>query len=569
MSPMPKAVWNYGLFVSAISNGFFLLSLTANASEVSNVSDIHAKEKISSNGDKAITISETDKLLSTTPSHQNSTNQGNQNNELAQVTSVSQFSDVQPTDWVFQALQSLVERYNVIGGYPDGTFRGNRTLTRYEFASALNTTLIRIEELIATSTADSVSQEDLATLDKLQKQFASELSILKGRVDKIESRTAKVEANSFSTTTKLVGDAILVVGDTFGKRANTTTPLPKDETNTFFAHRTRLTLQTSFNSKDLLVTQLVANGNIPNLNSSTGTHTTRFTFEPVTTGGDGVSLAQLHYRFPLGGKTTVWVGTVGLQPAVFTPTLNPSVGGFNGAPSRFATFNPTIYRPGFEGAGAAISYKFNNQIQLNAGYIGDNLNASNPGVGLFTGSFLSLAQLTISPSRQADIGLTYVRKYYIADSGRNLTGGTGSANAFRPFGDKPAFSADNLGFQFNWKASSRFALSGWFGYTKAHQESGDKNNATIINGALATTLLDLGKKGNIGGFVIGVPPKAISNTIANRQDNSTSLHLEAFYTHRINNNVSITPAIYVIDNPDHSSANGAIWVGSVRTGITF
>ncbi|EFA69045.1 iron uptake porin [Cylindrospermopsis raciborskii] len=411
---MPKAVWNYGLFVSAISNGFFLLSLTANASEVSNVSDIHAKEKISSNGDKAITISETDKLLSTTPSHQNSTNQGNQNNDLAQVTSVSQFSDVQPTDWVFQALQSLVERYNVIGGYPDGTFRGNRTLTRYEFASALNTTLIRIEELIATSTANSVSQEDLATLDKLQKQFASELSILKGRVDKIESRTAKVEANSFSTTTKLVGDAILVVGDTFGKRANTTTPLPKDETNTFFAHRTRLILQTSFTSKDLLVTQLVANGNIPNLNSSTGTHTTRFTFEPVTTGGDGVSLAQLHYRFPLGGKTTVWVGTVGLQPAVFTPTLNPSVGGFNGAPSRFATFNPTIYRPGFEGAGAAISYKFNNQIQLNAGYIGDNLNASNPGVGLFTGSFLSLAQLTISPSRQADIGLTYVRKYYIA-----------------------------------------------------------------------------------------------------------------------------------------------------------
>ncbi|EFA69043.1 hypothetical protein CRC_02404 [Cylindrospermopsis raciborskii CS-505] len=112
-------------------------------------------------------------------------------------------------------------------------------------------------------------------------------------------------------------------------------------------------------------------------------------------------------------------------------------------------------------------------------------------------------------------------------------------------------------------------MSGWFGYTKAHQESGDKNNATIINGALATTLLDLGKKGNIGGFVIGVPPKAISNTIANRQDNSTSLHLEAFYTHRINNNVSITPAIYVIDNPDHKSSNGAIWVGSVRTGITF
>ena len=53
----------------------------------------------------------------------------------AQVTSVSQLSDVQPTDWAFQALQSLVERYGCIVGYPDKTFRGNRALTRYEFAA--------------------------------------------------------------------------------------------------------------------------------------------------------------------------------------------------------------------------------------------------------------------------------------------------------------------------------------------------------------------------------------------------------------------------------------------------
>lgn len=49
---------------------------------------------------------------------------------MEQVTSVSQLSDVQPTDWAFQALQSLVERYGCIAGYPDGTYRGNRALTR-------------------------------------------------------------------------------------------------------------------------------------------------------------------------------------------------------------------------------------------------------------------------------------------------------------------------------------------------------------------------------------------------------------------------------------------------------
>jgi len=65
-------------------------------------------------------------------------NEGNKNNSQSQVTSVSQFSDVQPTDWAFQALQSLVERYGCIAGYPNATYRGNRALTRYEFAAGLN-----------------------------------------------------------------------------------------------------------------------------------------------------------------------------------------------------------------------------------------------------------------------------------------------------------------------------------------------------------------------------------------------------------------------------------------------
>jgi hypothetical protein len=47
---------------------------------------------------------------------------------IAQVTFVSQLSDVQPTDWAFPALQSLVERYGCIAGYPDGTYRGNGAL---------------------------------------------------------------------------------------------------------------------------------------------------------------------------------------------------------------------------------------------------------------------------------------------------------------------------------------------------------------------------------------------------------------------------------------------------------
>ena len=52
-----------------------------------------------------------------------------------QVTSISQFSDVYPTDWAYQALSNLIERYGCVAGYPNGTYSGNRAMTRYEAAA--------------------------------------------------------------------------------------------------------------------------------------------------------------------------------------------------------------------------------------------------------------------------------------------------------------------------------------------------------------------------------------------------------------------------------------------------
>ena len=98
-------------------------------------------------------------------------------NSLDQVTSVSQFSDVYPTDWAYQALANLVEIYGCVAGYPNGNFRGNRAITRYEAAALLNACLERITE---------VTDE----LRRLLKEFETELAILKGRVDGLEARVA-------------------------------------------------------------------------------------------------------------------------------------------------------------------------------------------------------------------------------------------------------------------------------------------------------------------------------------------------------------------------------------------
>ncbi|MGB3509931.1 MAG: iron uptake porin, partial [Microcoleaceae cyanobacterium] len=151
-----------------------------------------------------------DQLSNFNPESEIPTNKENEYSDpLGQITSVEQLSDVQPTDWAFQALQSLVERYGCIAGYPDGSFRGNRAITRYEFAAGLNACLERIQQLIAVQTADLITQEDLAVLERLQENFAIELADIKGRVDALEARADVLAGQQFSTTTKLSGQIVM------------------------------------------------------------------------------------------------------------------------------------------------------------------------------------------------------------------------------------------------------------------------------------------------------------------------------------------------------------------------
>ncbi|MBW4429936.1 MAG: iron uptake porin [Nostoc desertorum CM1-VF14] len=142
-----------------------------------------------------------------------------------QVTYVNQLTDVQPTDWAFQALQALVDRYDCIVGYPDQKFQGNvlrqaalrlRSITRYEFAVGLNACLARLNQLLESTTADVINREDLQTLQRLQKEFAAELSILRGRVDSLATRTDQFESQQFSTTTKFTGEVVFAVSGAFG-----------------------------------------------------------------------------------------------------------------------------------------------------------------------------------------------------------------------------------------------------------------------------------------------------------------------------------------------------------------
>ena len=125
---------------------------------------------------------------------------------MEQITNVNQLRDVSPTDWAYEALRSLSDRYNCLAGFPDNTYRGSQPLTRYEFAAGLNSCLNQIERLIAEGA--NVSSQDVATLERLSQDFEAELATLEGRVDELEGRVATIEDNQFSTTTKLQGQAL-------------------------------------------------------------------------------------------------------------------------------------------------------------------------------------------------------------------------------------------------------------------------------------------------------------------------------------------------------------------------
>ncbi len=273
---------------------------------------------------------------------------------MDQVNSVSQLTDVRPTDWAFQALQSLVERYGCIVGYPDRTYRGNRALSRYEFAAGVNACLDRINELLAAATADLVRKEDLVALQRLQEEFAAELAALRGRVDTLETRTRTLEAQQFSTTTKLNAQLIWAISDTFGDRVGRNS----DDTNPFLANRTRLNFESSFTGKDLLRVRLEF-GNFldPNGNSRvaqlTGTNMTRLNFDNDFE--DKVFVPHIRYYFPVSDALAFIVGPAGIGFTDITDTLTPpSVADDGlGIPSQFGEYSP-FYRRG--GGGGALNW---------------------------------------------------------------------------------------------------------------------------------------------------------------------------------------------------------------------
>lgn len=533
------------------------------------------------------------------------------NGAMEQIIPASQLSDVQPTDWANEALQSLVERYGCIAGYPDGTFRGNRAMTRYEFAAGLNACINQIERLIAANTADFITNEDLATLRRLVDEFRSELGTLRGRVDILEARTAQLETHQFSTTTKLSGEVIFAMTDVLSGDSDPFN-VGIAPNNTVFANRVRLNLLTSFTGNDVLHARLVS-GNFPhpqrpgafrygadsilgNLGILGSSPEGGQTFNIGATEPPGsVALGLLSYKFSVGQNLRVAVfGNLGEHPDYLPTTFSTWADddGGTGSLSTFAQYSP-IYRIGV-GAGAGLTYSFSPSVSLSLGYLAaeanipESLSAANlRGGGLFNGRYGALAQLTYEPNDNIALGLTYNRSY---SGGLPLffnDVGTTSANVNITLASSSLrYSADSFGAAGLWRVTPGFAVNGWFVYTnvKGQPPVGEEGgSADVFSYAVSLAFPDLGGQGNLGGIVVGVPPYATRIGIAPSlqglfgtndaveliPNRAIPFHIEAFYKYQLTDNISITPGVIWLTAPNQTTTNPDVVIGTIRTTFTF
>jgi hypothetical protein len=542
-----------------------------------------------------------------------------ENQAMSQVTSVSQLSDVKPTDWAFQALQSLVERYGCIVGYPDRTYRGNRALTRYEFAAGLNACMDRVNELIAATTSDLAKKEDLATLQKLQEEFAAELATLRGRVDALDAKVATLEKQQFSTTTKLFGNVWFNLtgatagddvrfegpagseGDTEGRffatrtggQPTTLTAVDPEITTSFLAW---LTLVTSFSGKDQLVTQLASgNGRSPyNQYASAGFYNASgvpFFDQTAGTlnGRPDVIIRDLFYSFPVSDAVKLTVGPRINWYRHFDYNRFSFI--FNSGAS-FDTSNSTQSNSIDRGSGLVAEWQMSKQLRLAVGYLGENTEflpsqfgfntSSSPTFGLFGGTNTASAELSFSPTPTINLSLQYNHSRIQAYGGQ-VGGAIGEPIPYGYLDAGPGFSeggvngglnyasADMFGVNFDWLITPKIGLWGRYSFANTKLNPIDQTVKTQ-SFQVGLAFPDLGKKGAQANISFIMPMDITQGRrffAAGGGDGGTQYELETAYFYPVTDNIAIVPTFYAIFNPNNFNSNPTVYVGNIRTQFSF
>jgi hypothetical protein len=454
-----------------------------------------------------------------------------------QATSVTQFSDVKPTDWAYGALSALVERYGCVAGYPNGTYGGSQSMTRFEAAALLNACLDRVTE---------VTDE----LKRLQNEFANELAVIRGRVDKLEAKVGTLEATQFSTTTKLRGEATFVLGGVPGYDTKAGT----QDGNTAFNYDVRLNFDTSFTGKDLLRTRLRSS------NFSTdpfGTSSSLFKLDKAdntqTNVGDSVVIDRLYYQFPaLSNKATLTAGAKvrNTEMAWIPSAYKSEILDF------FAVAGaPGVYNKATGAGFGALWSQGKKGFVAGVNYVAQNGDNSDTGTFDETGALNTMAQVGY---RGSNYGVAFGYRYGTEGTRvRTYNGLNGAGGTLVPGQTSNGYAVNAY-----WQPKQSGivpSVSASYGWNNVNgTESAATNSQSWFAGLQWS---DVFAKGNSAGIAVGQAPTG--------ETLEDATMLEIFYKYRVSDNISITPAIFYASDNQRLTDNASKWGGVIQTKFTF
>ena len=462
----------------------------------------------------------------------------NQYSSSDQVTSVSQFSDVKPTDWSYQALTNLVDRYGCVAGYSNGTFAGAKSMTRFEAAALLNACLDRVTE---------VTDE----LERLMTEFRSELTVLKGRVDGLDNRVGNLEATQFSTTTKLKGEANFILGGVPGLKTNK----GADVGNTAFNYDLRLNFDTSFTGKDLLRTRL-RSGNFSS--DPFGSSSSLFKLDKAESTDRTVEIDRLYYQFPVSKSLTLTAGALvrNTEMAWIPSAYKSEILDFfavAGAPGVYnkatgAGFGAQWKQPTKKGQGGFIA---------GMNYVAQDGDSTETGVFNSDGALNFLAQVGYrAPQWGAAVGYRYGTEGSRVRTFNAPVGGSGALVAGQ--------ESNSIALSAYWQPSqSGFipSISAGYGYNGVSGKGSSTGATDSDSWYVGLQWSDVFAKGNSAGIAVGQPGNS-----ENISDDASML--EVFYKFQVTDNISITPALFYVSN-NQRFQNESAWGGVIQTKFTF
>ena len=454
--------------------------------------------------------------------------------DMPQVTSISQFSDVRPTDWAYQALNNLVERYGCVAGYPNGTFAGGQSMTRYETAALLNACLDSVTE---------VTDE----LKRLQTEFAQELAVIRGRVDKLEAQIGQLEAQQFSTTTKLRGEVNYVLGGVDNYKTKT-----GEVTNAAFNYDLRLNLDTSFTGADLLRTRLrSSNFSVNPFGSSASLFKLDKSDNTTTEVGNNVVIDRLYYSFPaFNNSTTLTAGALvrNTEIAWIPSAYKSGILDFFSVAGTPGVYNKAV------GSGFGVQYG-NKGLVAGVNYVAQSGQDSSKGEFDRSGALNTLAQVGY---RGTNWGTAFGYRYGTEGTRvRTYNGLNGASGAL-----VPGQTSNGYALNAYWQPSQSGwvpSISGGYGWNTVSGTTSAATNSQSWFAGLQWE--DVFVNGNSAGVAIGQAPTS--------ENLEKSTMLEFFYKYQVSDNISVTPAIIYASDNQRLVGNSSNWGGLVQTTFRF